>query len=118
MAGWRFGGIDFQGDAGAIDLAAGADAFDDFLSGVAALGIADVRVLQACFVRNLFLAEIVAEPGNALFETKCVEGGVTGGTAAVGACGVLQRLPECGCVGTFDEEFTAGNGVSGGRSDW
>src|SRR5438552_3809586 len=50
-----------------------AHTFDNFLAGVAAFGIADVRVLQTGFVRNLFIAKIVAKPGNALFQSQSVQ---------------------------------------------
>ena len=55
-------------DALAVDLAAGANALDNFLAGVAAFGVADVGVLQARFVRDLFLSEIITKPRDALGE--------------------------------------------------
>src|SRR5258706_187561 len=57
-----------QLDALAVDLAARAHALDDFLAGVAAFGVTDVAVLQARLVGDLFFAEVVAEPGDALGE--------------------------------------------------
>ncbi len=63
--GWRLGCVwEAERDAAAVDLAAGADAFDDFLAGVAAFGVADVGVFEAGFVGDLFFAEVVAEPGD------------------------------------------------------
>ena|ERR1700680_4409974 len=62
--------IVFESDTHAIDLAAGAHAFDDFLAGVAAFGVADMGVLQAGFVGNLLFAEVVAVPGDALLKAR------------------------------------------------
>src|SRR5258708_37193805 len=55
-----------QPDTLAVDLAAGAHALDDFLAGVAAFGVADVAVLQTGLVGDLFFAEVVAKPRDAL----------------------------------------------------
>src|SRR5260370_26873212 len=65
-----------QLDAVAVYLAARAHALDDLLSCVAAFGVADVAVLQTRFVRNLFFAEIVAEPRHALSEAGGAQGRV------------------------------------------
>ena len=98
-----------QAHAEAVDLAAGTNAFDDFLAGVAAFRKADVRVFQAGFVRNLLFAEVVAEPRDALFEAEGVEGGVTGGAAAVGADGFFEGVPAGFGMFAGDEEFGGGD---------
>ena len=98
----------FQRDADAIHLAAGAHAFDDFLAGVAALGVADVGILQTRFVGNLLFAEVVAVPGNALLEARGAECLVAGGAAAVFARGFEKNVPERFGVRAIDEEFGAG----------
>ena len=87
-------GWEAERDAAAVYLAAGADAFDDFLAGVAAFGVADVGVFQAGFVGNLFVAEVVAEPGDGLFEAKGVEGDVADGAAADGSRFFCEKIPE------------------------
>src|SRR5262249_10192798 len=62
----RRGTVKGQLHAPPIHLATGAHPLHDLLPGVATLGIADVRVFQPRFMRNLLVAEVVAEPGNAL----------------------------------------------------
>src|SRR6266852_5768075 len=72
-----------QPHALAVDLAAGAHALDNFLAGVAAFGVADVSVLQAGFVGDLFFAEVIAEPRHALSEAGGAHGRVSHRAAAV-----------------------------------
>src|SRR5258707_3052967 len=59
-----------QPDTLAVDLATGAHTFDDFLAGVATLGVADVSILPTGFVGDLFFAEVVAGPPDALSEAR------------------------------------------------
>src|SRR5690242_13288445 len=65
-----------QSNAAAIHMAARTHALHDFLSSVAALGVADVAVFQPCFVRNLSLAEVVAEPRHSLREALAAQCGI------------------------------------------
>jgi hypothetical protein len=83
-----------KSDAAAVDLAAGTDAFDDFLAGVAAFRVTDVGVFEAGFVRDLFVAEVVAEPWDGLFEAESVEGFVADRAAADGARFFGEEIPE------------------------
>ena len=91
-------------DAAAIDLAAGAHAFDDFLTGVAAFDVTDVGVLQAGFVGDLLVAEIVAEPRDGMFEAESVEGGVADRATTGGSRLVCEKTPEWFEVLAFDAD--------------
>src|SRR5258708_4691188 len=83
-----------QPHALAVDLAAGAHALDDLLAGVAAFGVADVGVLQAGLVRDLFFAEVVAEPRHALSQAGCAQRRVSHGAAAVLPRRFRKNLPK------------------------
>src|SRR5207247_8593708 len=83
-------------DALTVDLSARPHAFHDFLAGVAAFGVADVAVLQSCLVRDLFLAEVVAEPRRALCQSQPTERGVACWPAAVPASSIQKNLPKLG----------------------
>src|SRR5436309_9213755 len=96
-------------DAATVDLAAGAHALDDFLPGVAAFGVADVGVLQTGFVRDLFFAEVVAEPGDALSEAGRAQRGVSHGPAAVLSRRIRENLPKGWQVSGFGDELGAGD---------
>src|SRR5580698_701037 len=91
-------------DAAAVYLAAGADALDDFLAGVAAFRVADVGVFETGFVGDLFIAEVVAEPGNLLFEAEGVEGFVADGAAARGPRFFCDKIPELFDVFAFSAD--------------
>jgi len=65
--------IKFHQHTHAIYLAARAHALHNLLSGIAALGVADVRMLQSGFVWNLLIAKIVAEPWDALFQSQSTQ---------------------------------------------
>ena len=95
-------------------MAARTHALDDFLAGVAALRVADVRVFQASFVRDLLFAEVVAEPSHSLGQALTAQGGVARGAAAVLAHGFEQNLPEGRQLGSLDDQLGAGN--SSGRA--
>src|SRR6266851_845682 len=98
-----------EADALAVDLATGADARDDFLAGVAAFGVADVAVLQAGFVGDLFFAEVVAEPGDALSEAGGAQGGVAHRAATVPASRIRKNLPKLGQFFALGEELRTGD---------
>jgi len=80
----------------AVHLAAGAHSLDDFLAGVAAFGVTDVAVLQSGFVGDLFFAEVVPEPRNALSEARGTQRGVAHRRAFVPADRIQKNLPELG----------------------
>jgi hydroxyacylglutathione hydrolase len=96
-------------DAAAVHLAARTHALDDFLAGVAALGVADVRVLQAGFVRDLLFAEVVAEPRNALLEPRCAKRGIAHRAAACSECLFQQEVPDLRQMWPLEQEFGAGD---------
>src|SRR5713226_8732008 len=83
-----------QFDAAAVYLAAGADALDNLLAGVAAFGVADVAVLQAGFVRDLFFAEVIAEPWDALGEPQSAQRCVAHGPATMPSRRFRKNLPK------------------------
>src|SRR5215469_3441199 len=112
----RLGSFETQAHADAVDLAAGAHAFDDFLSGVTAFRVGDVRVLEAGFVWNLFFAEVVAEPRIALFEPDGVQRFVARRCSANRACRIEQGFPEFGYALARRKEFAAGV-TAGGATD-
>src|SRR5882762_8852789 len=60
----------------AVDLPAGAYALDDLLAGVAPFRVADVAVLQAGFVGELFFVEDVTKPRNTVSEAGGAQRGV------------------------------------------
>src|SRR5713226_8628370 len=101
-------------DALTVDLAAGADALDDLLAGVAALGVADVGVLQAGFVGDLLFAEVVAEPGDALSKAGGAQRGVAHRPAFVPARCVGKNLPKLRQFFALGEELSPGD--SSGRA--
>src|SRR5260370_585574 len=71
-----------------------SNAFDDFLPGVAPLGVADMAVLQTSFVRNLLFAEVIAEPRHPLFKAQGAQCRIAGGSAARSDGFVFQDLPK------------------------
>src|SRR5882724_11410247 len=93
----------------AVDLPAGAYALDDLLAGVAAFGVADVAVLQAGFVGDLFFAEVVAEPRHALSEASGAKRRVTHRRAFVPASRIRKNLPELRQLFALGEELSAGD---------
>ena len=82
-----------QSGAPAIDVAARADALDDLLSGVAALGVADVGAFERGFVRDLVLVEIGAEPGNARLEAQGIQRVIADGRSAPALARRAQGVP-------------------------
>src|SRR6266851_7873337 len=98
-----------EADALAVYLAAGAHALDDLLAGVAAFGVADVAVLQSGFVGDLFFAEVVAEPGDALSEAGGAQGGVAHRAATVPASRIRKNLPKLGQFFALGEELRTGD---------
>src|SRR6266852_5233020 len=100
-------------DALTVDLAAGAHALDDLLARVAALGVADVSVLQAGFVGDLLFAEVVAEPRDALSEAGGAQRGVAHRPAFVPARRIGKNLPKLRQFFALGEELSPGD--SSGR---
>src|SRR5262249_51915226 len=87
----------------------GAHTFDDLLTGVAAFGVADVRVLQARFVGNLLLTEIVTEPRHAQGQAARAHGRVPHRATAILPCGFGKNRPEPQEVLAGDDEFGPGD---------
>src|SRR5215469_5494215 len=85
-----------QVDTAPVDVAARTHTLHDFLACVAALDVADVAVLEARFVRNLFFAKVVAEPWSALREPLRAQRRVTCGATAMLAHRFKQGQPERG----------------------
>src|ERR1700733_10866465 len=84
----------FEADAYSIHVPARANAFHNFLAGVAALRKADVRCLEPSFMRDHVLVEIVAEPRNLRFEPQSVQRVVADWPAADRANAIKQRIPQ------------------------
>ena len=66
-------------------MAARPHPLDDFLPGVAAFFIADVRMFESRFVRNILIVVVVAKPRGAALQPNRVERFHAGGRAAMGA---------------------------------
>src|ERR1700687_3677457 len=77
-----------------VYLAARPHALHDFLARVAAFGVADVAVLQAGFVRDLFFAEVIAKPRHALSETGRAQRRVAHRRAFVPTSRIRKNLPK------------------------
>jgi len=97
-----------QSRATAIDVATGADALHNLLPGVAALRVVDVAVLEACFVRDGPIVEIVAVPRYAGLEAQGIENLVAHRPAAGLVRCRGEHLPKSGDVLARGDELPAG----------
>ncbi len=61
-------------------------------------------VLKPGFVGNLFVAEVVAEPGDARFKAEGVQGFVADGAASGGSCFFGEEMPERLEIFSFDAD--------------
>src|SRR5580704_3955120 len=75
-------------------MAARTHPLHNFLSGVAALGKANMRRFERRFVRNYCVVEIVGEPWNSGFETQRVERGHADRRAVRGVNSCMHALPK------------------------
>src|SRR3990172_12110514 len=78
----------------AVDVAAGANSFDDFLADVTAFGVADGAGLEASFRRQRALVHVYAVARQAGFGAQDVEGGVADRFPADGRLLGRERVPE------------------------
>jgi hydroxyacylglutathione hydrolase len=98
-----------QFHASAVDLSTRAHPLDDFLPGVAALGVADVAVLQSGFVGDLFFAEVIAKPRHALGEPRPAQRRVSHRPAAVLSRRLRKNLPKPRQLSSFHDELRPGH---------
>src|SRR5229473_5558654 len=82
-------------------------ALHNFLPGVTAFGVADMCILQAGFMRNLLLIEVVAKPGDARLEPQDIQGLVANRPAALQANRLAQNPPQLGHAAAFHKELAA-----------
>src|SRR5260370_37573169 len=82
-------------------------ALHNFLPGVTAFGVADMCVLQAGFVRNLLLIEVVAKPGDARLEPQDIQGLVANRSAALRTNRLAQNPPQFRHAAAFHDELAA-----------
>ena len=99
---------EFEQDTFAIHSTLGTDALDNFLTRVAALVEADVRVFDGGFVRNDRVVEVGGEPWDTGFESKGIEREHSYGSAPVGTNCTESDFPELGHGFARDQKFRAG----------
>src|SRR6266446_4734755 len=107
-----------------VHLSARAHPLHDFLSRVAALGIADVAVLQSRLVRNLLFSEVVAKPRRAQRQPLRTQRRVAHRPAPLSSRGFQQNPPKFRELLPVHNELAAGNSsrrafhdAAGNRSD-
>ena len=78
------------------------------------------RLLKASFVRDLFFAEVIGEPGSTEFEAERIERGVAHGSPAVFAGGGEEMIPERFGVRAIHKKFGTGGAAGGtlGEAAW
>src|SRR2546428_612454 len=77
------GTVNPQSNTFSVHMPSRPHALHNFLPGVTAFGIADMCVLQARFMGNLLLVEVVAKPGDPRLEPQDIQGLVANRPAAL-----------------------------------
>ncbi len=100
---------ELQADATSVHVAARAHALHDFLANVAALRMTNVARFERSLVRDVFVVEVVAKPGNAALEAKAIQRCIADRPAAECAHRRQQRRPEAGKMLAQGNQFDAGS---------